>query len=205
MDLTVRPVNGGIAGSIQVSADVFDAGYNEPLVHQVVTAYMAGSRAGTKAQKNRGAVSGGCSKPWRQKGTGRARAGTSRSPLWRGGGVTFPAHPRDFSQKINRKMYRGALRSIFSELLRQERLVIVDEFAIDRPRTKDLLSKLGELGLTDVLIISEAPNENLHLSARNLHHVDVRDVRHVDPVSLIGFEKVLITKGAVKRLEDHLA
>lgn len=204
MDLRIQAAVGVEAARVMVSEHVFGVRYNESLVHQVVTAYMAGARAGTKQQKNRAAVSGGGSKPWRQKGTGRARAGTSRSPLWRGGGVTFPAHPRDFSQKVNRKMYRGALRSILSELVRQDRLVVVDEFQIARPKTKELISKLDVMGLKDVLIITDVADENLRLAARNLYGVDVRDANQVDPVSLIGFEKVLLTSASVKHLEGYL-
>lgn len=204
MDLRIQAAVGVEAARVMVSEHVFGVRYNESLVHQVVTAYMAGARAGTKQQKNRASVSGGGSKPWRQKGTGRARAGTSRSPLWRGGGVTFPAHPRDFSQKVNRKMYRGALRSILSELVRQDRLVVVDEFQIARPKTKELISKLDVMGLKDVLIITDVADENLRLAARNLYGVDVRDANQVDPVSLIGFEKVLLTSASVKHLEGYL-
>ena len=190
---------------LQVSDAVFAADYNEALIHQVVTAFLAGARSGTKAQKNRSAVSGGGSKPFRQKGMGRARAGTIRSPIWRSGGVTFAASPRDFGQKVNRKMYRGALRSILSELLRQERLVVVADIAVDAPKTKQLLAKLNELGLQQVLIVDQEPDENIYLAARNLHEVDVCDVREVDPVSLIGFDKVLITTPAIKQLEGRLS
>ncbi len=196
-------VQGG--ASLQVSDAVFGAEFKEPLVHQVVTAYLAGARAGTKAQKNRSAVSGGGKKPWRQKGTGRARAGTIRSPLWRGGGVTFAAQPRSYAQKVNKKMYRGALRSILSELVRQDRLVVVDEFSVDAPKTKGLVAKLDELGLSDVLIVTESLDENLYLAARNLHRVDVRDSDQLDPVSLVGFEKVLITTEALKKVEERLS
>jgi large subunit ribosomal protein L4 len=200
MDLNVQ---GG--STIQVSDAVFGADFKQPLVHQVVTAYMAAARAGTKAQKSRSDVSGGGIKPWRQKGTGRARAGTLRSPLFRTGGVTFAAQPRSYAQKVNRKMYRGALRSILSELVRQERLVVVDSFAVDAPKTKELVGKLQGLGLADVLILVEALEDNLMLAARNLYHVDVRPVAEADPVSLVGFGKVLITAGALKQLEERLA
>jgi large subunit ribosomal protein L4 len=200
MDLNVQ---GG--SPIQVSEAVFGAEFKEPLVHQVVTAFMAAARAGTKAQKSRSDVSGGGAKPWRQKGTGRARAGTVRSPLFRTGGVTFAAQPRSYEQKVNRKMYRGALRSILSELVRQERLVVVESFAVDGPKTKDLVGKLRDLGLDDVLILVEALEDNLALAARNLYHVDVRPVSEADPVSLVGFGKVLITAGALKQLEERLA
>lgn len=204
MDLNVQ-AGSGEAGSIQVSDDVFAAKFNESLIHQVVTAYMAGGRAGTKAQKSRSDVSGGGIKPWRQKGTGRARAGTIRSPIWRTGGVTFAARPRNYSQKVNRKMYTGALRSILSELVRSERLVTVADFTVDAPKTKELVAKLADLGLNHVLIVSEQPDENLYLAARNVYGVDVCDVSEVDPVSLVGFDKVLITSGAVKKLEERLS
>jgi len=200
MDLNVQ---GG--SSIQVSDAVFGADYKEALIHQVVTAYMAGARAGTKAQKNRSAVSGGGAKPWRQKGTGRARAGTIRSPLFRHGGVTFAASPRNYEQKVNKKMYRGALRSILSELVRQERLVVVESFSVDAPKTKQLVGKLKELGIDEALIVVEELDENLMLAARNLYHVDARGVHELDPVSLIGFDKVIITAGALKQLEEKLA
>ncbi len=203
MDLNVQA--GGGSETLSVSDAVFAADYNEALIHQVVTAYMAGARSGTKAQKNRSAVSGGGSKPWRQKGMGRARAGTIRSPIWRSGGVTFAAQPRDYSQKVNRKMYRGALRSILSELVRQERLVAVPELKVEAPKTKELVGKLKELGLDEVLIVLDQPDENLYLAARNLYKVDVCDVNEVDPVSLVGFDKVLMSAGAIKKLEERLA
>jgi large subunit ribosomal protein L4 len=197
--------NTASGGTVTVSEVAFGKDFNEPLVHQVVTAFLAGARQGSKAQKNRAAVSGGGRKPWRQKGTGRARAGTIRSPLWRGGGKTFAAEPRDFSQKVNRKMYRGALRCIFSELVRQERLVVVDEFNIDSPKTKQVASKLKDLELSSVLIVTSEVDENLYLAARNLPKVDIRDASGVDPVSLIAFEKVLVTVPALKQLEEALA
>lgn len=205
MDLNVQASGAAGAETLQVSDTVFAADFNQALIHQVVTAYMAGARAGTKAQKNRSAVSGGGAKPFRQKGMGRARAGTTRSPLWRSGGVTFAAAPRDHGQKVNRKMYRGALRSILSELVRQERLVAVSEFSVDAPKTSQLAGKLKELGLEQVLIVSEQPDENLYLAARNLYQVEVCSVNEVDPVSLVGFDKVLITSGAVKQLEGRLS
>lgn len=192
-------------GKVTVSDVAFGTDYNESLVHQVVTAYMAGSRSGTKAQKTRSQVSGGGTKPWRQKGTGRARAGTIRSPLWRGGGVTFAAKPRDHGQKVNRKMYRSAMRAILSELVRQERLLVVEEFGVEAPKTKQLATKLKDLGLDNVLIVTEDVSENLYLAARNLHKVDVRDVAAVDPVSLVGYDKVLMSVGAVRGLEEWLA
>jgi large subunit ribosomal protein L4 len=192
-------------GALEVSEATFGREYNEALVHQVVVAYGAGARQGTKAQKTRSEVRGGGKKPWRQKGTGRARAGTIRSPIWVGGGRAFAAKPRDHEQKVNRKMYRGALKSILSELVRQDRLVVVEKFGVDTPKTKSLLAKLNELELKDVLIVTPEVDENLFLSARNLYKVDVRDVQGVDPVSLIAFEKVLMTADAVKQLEEALA
>ena len=204
MDLNVQ-ASGGAGETIQVSDQVFAVDFNEALIHQVVTAYLAAGRAGTKAQKNRSAVSGGGSKPFRQKGMGRARAGTIRSPIWRSGGVTFAAQPRDYAQKVNRKMYRGALRSILSELLRQDRLVAVSDITVETPKTKELAGKLREMGAVDVLIVSSRPDENLFLAARNLKGVDVRDVTEVDPVSLIGYEKVLVTTEALKALEERLS
>ncbi|HEC16893.1 MAG TPA: 50S ribosomal protein L4 [Sedimenticola sp.] len=205
MDLNVQAGASGDAGTIQVSDAVFAAEFNEALVHQVVTAYMAGARSGTKAQKTRSDVRGGGAKPFRQKGMGRARAGTIRSPIWRSGGVTFAARPRDYSQKVNRKMYRGALRSILSELVRQERLIVIDDFTVSAPKTKELVGKLNELGLKEVLIVAVQPDENLYLAARNLHQVDVRDLGEVEPVSLIAYDKILITKAALERLEERLA
>ncbi|NCO46459.1 MAG: 50S ribosomal protein L4, partial [Vibrio sp.] len=178
---------------------------NEALVHQVVVAYAAGARQGTRAQKTRSEVSGGGAKPWRQKGTGRARAGTIRSPIWRTGGVTFAAKPQDHSQKVNKKMYRGAMKSILSELVRQERLIVVDNFSVEAPKTKELLAKLKELELNDVLIVTGEVDENLFLAARNLYKVDARDVAGLDPVSLIAFDKVLMTAEAVKQVEEMLA
>lgn len=197
-------VHAGSEGAIQASDAVFGSEYNEALIHQVVTAYMAAARAGTRAQKSRSDVSGGGQKPWRQKGTGRARAGTTRSPLWRGGGVTFAARPQDYTQKVNKKMYRGAMRAILSELARQNRLVVVDEFKVEAPKTKLLSDKLKGLGLRDVLIVTEEVDENLYLAARNMYGVGVCDVSAVDPVSLVGFQNVLVTVGAVRRFEEWL-
>jgi len=198
-------LNTASGGTVTVSEVAFGKDFNEPLVHQVVTAFLAGARQGTKAQKNRSDVSGGGRKPWRQKGTGRARAGTIRSPIGRGGGKTFAAVPRDHSQKVNRKMYRGALQCIMSELVRQERLIVVDEFTVDEPKTKAVAAKLKELDLTNVLIVTDSVDENLYLGSRNLPKVDVRDADGVDPVSLIAFEKVLVTVPALKKLEEALA
>ena len=196
-------VNG--AQAIEVSERTFGGEFNETLVHQAVVAYMAGGRQGTRAQKTRAEVIGGGKKPWRQKGTGRARSGSSVGPIWRGGGVTFAAKPQDHSQKLNKKMYRAALRSILSELVRLDRLVVVEDFAVEAPKTKALLGKLNGMGLSDVLIVTEAVDQNLYLAARNLPHVDVRDVQGTDPVSLIAFDKVLVTVSAVKKFEELLA
>ncbi len=204
MDLNVQ-AGSGDAGTLEVSDNVFAAKFNEELIHQVVTAYMAGARSGTKAQKSRSDVSGGGAKPWRQKGTGRARAGTIRSPIWRSGGVTFAARPRNYAQKVNRKMYAGALKSILSELVRSERMVTVGDFTVEAPKTKELVAKLGSLGLNEVLIVADQPDENLYLAARNLYGVDVCSVSEIEPVSLIGFKKVLITSAAVKKLEERLS
>ena len=204
MELSVVKPGNADAGTVSVSDVAFAREFNEDLVHQVVTAYLAGARQGTRAQKNRAAVSGGGKKPWRQKGTGRARAGTIRSPIWRAGGVTFAAQPQDHSQKVNRKMYRAALRSILSELARQDRLVVVDSLELEEPKTKLLAKQLGEYGVDNVLIVSTEVGENLYLAARNLHKVDVRDVDGVDPVSLIGYEKVMVTVDAVKKFEEML-
>ena len=192
-------------GSVELAETAFAREYNEALVHQVVVAYMAAGRQGSRAQKNRSAVSGGGKKPWRQKGTGRARAGTTRSPIWRSGGVTFAAQPQDHSTKVNRKMYRGALRCIVSELIRQQRLVAVESFAVEAPKTKALLTQLKELEISNGLIITEEFDENLFLAARNVKAVDVRDVEAIDPVSLISYDKVLITVPALKKLEGVLA
>ncbi|BCO33006.1 50S ribosomal protein L4 [Thiohalobacter sp. COW1] len=200
MDIQVQ---GG--ASVSVSDKAFGRDFNEALIHQVVTAFMAGGRAGTKAQKSRSDVRGGGTKPWRQKGTGRARSGTIRSPLWAGGGKTFAARPRDYSQKVNKKMYRGAMASILSELLRQDRLVIVDDFSLAAPRTRDLVGKLKDMDLRDVLIVNDDADENLYLAARNLYNVGVCDSETADPVSLIGFEKVLMTVDTLKKFEERLA
>jgi large subunit ribosomal protein L4 len=205
MELKLHKSGNKKAGTIKVSDGVFNVDYNEPLVHQVLTAFMAGSRSGTKAQKSRSEVRGGGKKPWRQKGLGRARAGTIRSPIWRGGGATFAAKPRDHSQKVNRKMYRGAIRSILSELVRQERIVCVDEFKVDEAKTKSVLNKLNELGINEVLIVIDEVSESLYLGTRNLPHVDVIDTAEIEPYALIGFEKVLITKAALGKVEAWLS
>ena len=193
------------AQAIEVSELTFGGEFNETLVHQAVVAYMAGGRQGSKQQKTRSDVAGGGKRPWRQKGTGRARSGSSVGPIWRGGGVTFAAKPHEHRQKLNKKMYRAALRSILSELVRLDRLVVVEDFAVEAPKTKALLGKLNGMGLSDVLIVTEAVDQNLYLAARNLPHVDVRDVQGTDPVSLIAFDKVLVTVSAVKKFEELLA
>ncbi len=206
MELQVKNLGDQTEQTLTVPEQVFNREFNEALVHQIVVAYLAGGRAGTRAQKNRAMVSGGGAKPWRQKGTGRARAGTIRSPLWRGGGVTFAARPQDHSQKVNRKMYRGALRAIFSELQRQGRLLVVDSLTVAEPRTKLMKSLLAQLGIVDnVLLVSETVDEKVYLAARNLPKVEVRDVAGLDPVSLIRFDKVVITAGAVARVGEWLA
>ena len=204
MELAVANPGKSVSGTIEVSDATFAKEYNEDLVHQVVVAYLAGARQGTRAQKNRAAVRGGGRKPFKQKGTGRARAGTIRSPIWRSGGVTFAAQPQDHSQKVNKKMYRAALRSIFSELARTDRLVLVDEFSVDAPKTKSLVAKLSEMELKNVLIVSEAVDGDLYLSSRNLHKVGVTDVAGVDPVSLVAYEKVLMTVPALRKFEEML-
>ncbi len=195
----------GIKGTVEVSEAAFGIEFNQDLVHQAVVTFLAGARQGTRAQKNRSAVSGGGRKPFAQKGTGRARAGTIRGPIWRGGGVTFAAQPQDHSQKINRKMYRSAMRSIVSELARQDRLVVVNDFDVDAPKTKGLIAKLAEYGLQQALIVTEEVSENLYLSSRNLHKVDVRDAAAIDPVSLINSDKVIVTIAALKKIEEILA
>ena len=191
--------------SIEVSDANFSREFNEALVHQAVTGYLAGARSGTRAQKTRSDVRGGGKKPWKQKGTGRARSGTIRSPIWRSGGVTFAARPKDWSQKLNRKMYRAAIQSILSELVRTERLVVVDSFAVDAPKTKEMVERLGKLGTSNVMIVTADMSDNLFLSTRNLHQVGVCDANNIDPVSLIRFEKVIMTADAVKKIEETLA
>ena len=205
MNLDIVDSKGASNGSVEVSDAVFGADFNESLVHQVVTAYQAAARSGTRAQKNRTDVRGGGIKPWRQKGTGRARAGTSRSPIWRSGGVTFAARPQNYEQKVNRKMYRAAMRSILSELNRQGRLVIVDSFALEAPKTKQLVSRLAEMEAKDVLIITASADENLILAARNLFSVDVREPSQLDPMSLVAFDKTIVTSDALKAIEEKLS
>ena len=201
MELTIT----GSGNSVAVSDATFSREFNEALVHQVVTAYMAGARQGTRAQKTRSEVSGGGKKPWKQKGSGRARAGTIRSPIWVGGGVTFAAKPQDHTQKVNRKMYRAAMQTILSELVRQERLVVVEELTVSAPKTKELTAKLKEQDLLDsTLIVSDEVDQNLYLASRNIPRVDVRDAESVDPVSLVGFDKVVVTVSALKKIEEML-
>jgi large subunit ribosomal protein L4 len=190
--------------AVELSEVAFGKEFNEALVHQVVTAYLAGGRQGTRAQKTRAEVSGGGKKPFKQKGTGRARAGSIRSPLWRGGGKSFAAKPQDWAQKVNRKMYRGAMQCILAELVRQDRLVLVEEITVGTPKTKELLAKLQSLGVSNALIVTDAVDENLYLAARNVPHVEVIDTSAVDPVSLIGFDKVLMSVPAAKKLEVEL-
>ncbi|MAQ99819.1 MAG: 50S ribosomal protein L4 [Oceanospirillaceae bacterium] len=191
--------------AVAVSESAFGREFNEALVHQIVTAYMAGGRQGTKAQKTRAEVAGGGKKPWRQKGTGRARSGTATSPIWRSGGVTFAAKPRNYEQKVNKKMYRAAMQSILSELVRQERLVVADSFDVTSHKTKEFVAKLKEFDLSNVLIVADDVDENLYLAARNVPHVGVTEAATIDPVSLIGFDKVLVTVSALKKLEETYA
>ncbi len=193
------------SGTVDVADSAFGADFNEALVHQVVTAFLAGARAGTKAQKNRARARGGGAKPYRQKGTGRARAGTIRSPIWVGGGRTFAARPRKFDQKVNKKMYRGALRSVFSELVRQDRLIVTESVFLKAPSTKELAGMLKKLDLDNVLIVNEAFDETVFLSARNLKDVGICDAASIDPVVLMRFEKVLITLPALKLIEERLS
>lgn len=192
-------------GGVEVTDAAFAVDYNEALVHQVVTAYMAGARAGSRAHKSRSQVRGGGRKPWRQKGTGSARAGSIRSPIWRGGGVTFAARPKDYSQKLNRKMYRGAMRSILSELIRQDRLVVVNEFSVDAPKTKSVVEKLSKMSIDDALIVIDGEDVNLELAVRNLHWAAVIHSKDVNPVNLMAFDKVVITVPALKHVEARVA
>jgi large subunit ribosomal protein L4 len=207
MELQVLSGSGQPSGeSVSVADATFARDFNETLVHQVVVAYLAGGRGGNQAQKNRSRVRGGGAKPWRQKGTGRARAGTIRGPLWRGGGVTFAARPRDHSQKVNKKMYRAAMRSIFSELLRQQRLLIIDALTVDEPKTKLMAARLQALCVEgSVLLVIDQPEEKLLLSARNLPRVAVSDPAGLDPVSLIRFDTVVVTVAALERIGEWLA
>ena len=205
MQLVTKAMDGGDGREVEVADAAFGAEYNASLVHQVVSAFMAGARSGTSAQKTRAEVRGGGAKPWRQKGTGRARAGSSRSPIWRGGGVTFAARPRSYAQKVNRKMYRGAMRSILSELLRQDRIHLVEEFGVSSPKTRELVSKLEDLGLDDVLIVVEECEAELALASRNLHWVAVSEARDLNPVSLLAFSQVLMTVAACRSMEERVA
>jgi large subunit ribosomal protein L4 len=206
LNLNISEPGKGISDkAVELSEATFGRQYNEALVHQVVVSYMAGARQGTRAQKTRAEVNGGGRKPFRQKGTGRARAGTIRSPIWRGGGQTFASKTQDFSQKVNRKMYRGAMQSILSELIRQERLIVAEDFAVDAPKTKEVQERLKSFDLENVLVVVEEVDSNLYLGARNLRNVEVIDVHAVNPVDLIGFDKVLFTVGALKKAEELLA
>lgn len=202
MDITVA---GKASAKVEVSDATFGKDYNEALVHQVVNAFLAGARQGTRAQKSRSDVAGGGKKPWRQKGTGRARAGTIRSPIWVGGGKTFAARPQDWSQKVNRKMYRGAMKSILSELVRQDRLIVVENLAIEQPKTKAFIAKMKELDISNALVVSEEVDQNLYLSARNVPHIEVSDVTGITPVNLVAYEKVVITLAALKKVEEVFA
>ena len=206
MELKLLNEQGQSTESVSASDKAFGREYNEALVHQVLTAYMANARQGTRAQKDRGTVKHSTKKPWRQKGTGRARAGMTSSPLWRGGGRIFPNSPdENFSQKVNRKMFRAGLSSILSQLAREERLAVVESFTVDQPKTKLLAQKLKGMGLTNVLIITDAIDDNLNLSSRNLPHVGVVTVANADPVSLIRADKVIVTRNAVARIEELFA
>jgi len=206
MELKILGASGASsAGTLQVADEIFTKKFNEDLIHQTIQAYRAGGRSGNRAQKSRSEVRGGGAKPRPQKGSGRARAGTIRSPIWRGGGVTFAAKQKDFSQKINKKMYSGAMCSILSELVRQDRLVLVDNFTVASQKTRDFTKKLAELGLKKVLIVVDEIDTNLYLASRNLINVDVCDINGVNPVNLIGFEKVLFTVPALKKVEERLA
>ena len=201
MDITIH----NSKKKVSVSDDAFNAGFNEPLVHQLVVSYMSASRAGTKAQKNRAAVSGGGAKPWRQKGTGRARAGTIRSPLWRSGGVTFAASPRDFSKKLNKKMYRVGMRSLVSELVRQQRIILIEDLGVTEAKTKVMNARLKELGINDALILTDGLDSTVYLAARNIPNIQVMDIAVVDPVSLVRPEHVVIDTAALKKLEERLS
>jgi len=204
VQLNINNLDGGAGGSVEISDAVFAVDYKEPLIHQVVTAQMAAARSGTSAQKNRSAVNGGGAKPWRQKGTGRARAGTIRSPIFRGGGKVFPSSTRSYEQKVNRKMYRGALKSVLSELIRAERLQVVDGLDMAEPKTKALKAKLDSANLADVVIVVQGDSRNLELSARNLIGVDVIDVSEVSPLTLLQRKNVAISADALKKVEEGL-
>jgi len=206
IELKVINEKGEAQASVAASETLFGRAYNEALVHQVVVAYQANGRQGTRAQKTRSEVRHSTKKPWRQKGTGRARAGMTSSPLWRGGGRIFPNKPdENFTQKVNRKMYRAGMASILSQLVREERLSVIDGLTLEQPKTKELAGKLAAMGVGEVLILTDKVDENLYLSSRNLPNVLVLEARHADPVSLLRFEKVLVTRAAVKHLEEALA
>ncbi len=204
MELSIT-APGGANGAVNVSDAAFSRAYNQDLVHQVVVAYQAAARQGSKAQKNRAAVAGGGKKPWSQKGSGRARAGTASSPIWRAGGVTFAAQPRNYEQKVNKKMYRAAMQCIMSELARQERLVVLESLELEAPKTKELVKALAQYDITDALIVTEELSENLYLASRNLHKIGVIDAQAIDPVSLVGFDKVIVTVAALKKIEEMLS
>lgn len=201
MDITIHNSN----KKVFVSDAIFDVNFNEPLVHQLVVSYMSTARAGTAAQKNRAAVSGGGAKPWRQKGTGRARAGTIRSPIWRSGGVTFAASPRDYTKKLNKKMYRVGMRSLVSELIRQQRFILIEELVVAEAKTKFMVAKLGELGVSNALILTDGLDSAVYLAARNIVHIQVMDITVVDPLSLVSQDRVVIDKAALKKLEERLS
>lgn len=204
MELSITTPSGA-NGAVGLADSAFGREYNQDLVHQVVVAYQAAARQGTKAQKNRAAVAGGGKKPWAQKGSGRARAGTASSPIWRSGGVTFAAQPRSFEQKVNKKMYRAAMQCIVSELARQERFIVLEAIELSAPKTKDLVKLLAQYDITDALIVTEELSENLYLASRNLHKIDVIDAEAIDPVSLVGFDKVIVTVAALKKIEEMLS
>lgn len=204
MELNLLNENATSQNTISVADEVFACDYNEALVHQVITAYQANARAGTKAQKTRAEVRGGGAKPWRQKGTGRARAGTIRSPIWKGGGRAFAAKPRSFEQKVNKKMHRAAMRSILSELCRLDRLIVIEQFTLEQPSTKLFKNKLNTLGVDNALILLDTSNDNVYLSARNIPYIDVRDAEGVDPLSLVAYAKVIVTPQVLKYFEEWL-
>jgi large subunit ribosomal protein L4 len=201
MDITIH----NSEKTVSVSDLAFDASFNEPLVHQLVVSYMSAARSGTKAQKNRAAVSGGGAKPWRQKGTGRARAGTIRGPLWRSGGVTFAASPRDYAQKLNKKMYRVGMRSLVSELVRQQRMILIEDLGVSEAKTKVMIARLKELGVSNALILTDGLDSTVYLAARNIPHIQVMDIAVVDPLSLVRQEHVVIDQAALKKLEERLS
>jgi len=206
MELTLTTATGNVSKkTVDLPEAIFAVEFNEDLVHQAVTAYLAAARSGTRAQKTRSEVRGGGKKPWRQKGTGRARSGTIRSPIWRGGGITFAAKPQDYTQKLNKKMYRAAMRSILSELVRQERLVVIEDFTMDVPKTSELASKLSALGMESVMMVTHDLTEALYLSSRNLYKLGICEAGYVDPVSLVRFDKVLMTVSALKKIEESFA